>query len=79
VDDFGPPRSRTPEEGARLGIALSDLGIRLMRQKLRREHPRATKEEILAMLNEWLHHRPGAPIGDGVGRLRPWREPDEEP
>lgn len=43
----------------------------MMRQNLRRRNPSATDEEIEAGIREWLHRRPGAEIGDGVGHRRP--------
>lgn len=40
----------------------------MMRQNLRRRNPSATEEEIEQGVREWLRRRPGAEIGDGVGR-----------
>lgn len=46
---------------------LFDLGVRIMRQNLRRLHPDATEDEIDRRLGEWVQHRPGAEGGDAVG------------
>jgi hypothetical protein len=46
---------------------LFDLGVRIMRQNLRRLHPEATEDEIDRRLGEWVQHRPGADGGDAVG------------
>jgi hypothetical protein len=47
---------------------MFELGTEMMRQKLRREHPDADEEEIRSRYLAWLHDRPGAEHGDGVGR-----------
>lgn len=47
---------------------LFDLGVRLMRQNLRRLHPEASDEDIDRRLGDWMRHRPGAEAGDAVGR-----------
>lgn len=48
--------------------ALSDTGVRLMRQTIRRRHPGASEDEIDNLLTTWLHERPM----DAPGRvLRP--------
>jgi hypothetical protein len=40
-----------------------------MRQNLRRRNPSASEEEIEDGVREWLRKRPGAELGDGVGRV----------
>ena len=68
----------TPEEHdaavARLRTAfdLFEAGERMMRQKLRREHPDATDREIEEKLLAWLCERPGAEHGDAVGKPLSW-------
>lgn len=46
--------------GARLRFALDmvETGVAMMRQNLRREHPRASEAEIQARLNAWLAEAP---------------------
>lgn len=51
---------------------MFELGTEMMRQKLRREHPDANEDEIRSRYLAWLHHRPGAEHGDGVGRPVSW-------
>jgi hypothetical protein len=52
----------------RCAFDLFEAGLDLQRQNLRRRHPAATEEEIHALLEAWLQHRPGAEHGDGEGR-----------
>ncbi len=55
---------------ARMEIAfdLYDMAEQMMRQNLRRRNPEASEREIEEGIREWLHRRPGAEHGDGVGR-----------
>ena len=62
----------TPAQRLRLALDLFEFGTDMMRQKLRREHPDATEDEIQARLVAWLQERPGAELGDGVGRPGRW-------
>jgi Rv0078B-related antitoxin len=57
-------------ERLRLALEMFGLGEDLMRQKLQREHPEASAEELEKMLRTWLQTRPGAEHGDCPGRLR---------
>lgn len=61
---------RDPEVLARMEIAfdLYRTAEEMMRQNLRRRHPEAGEHEIEDGIREWLHRRPGAEHGDGVGR-----------
>jgi hypothetical protein len=67
----------SPVERLHLAFELFEAGRDMMRAKLRREHPDATEEEIERRLAEWVSTRPGAEHGDAVGRVLPWREPEE--
>ena len=62
------------ELGQRLELAfdLFEAGEQIMRQNLKRRHPTADLEEIERRLMEWLCRRPGAEMGDGVGRPVAW-------
>lgn len=51
---------------------MFDFGAEMMRQKLHRDHPDAGEDEIRARFVAWLHERPGAEHGDGVGRRASW-------
>lgn len=53
-----------------IAFDLYETAEAMMRQNLRRRNRNATEEEIEAGIREWLHRRPGAEIGDGVGRRR---------
>ena len=65
----------SPAEKLRIAFDLHEAGVELMRQNLRRARPRASREEIESLLEEWLQTRPGAEHGDGPqGRLRPPEE-----
>lgn len=61
----------SPVAKLRLALELSDLGVALMRQNLRRRHAAASETEIDARLRAWLLHRPGAADGDAAGVRRP--------
>jgi hypothetical protein len=50
-------------------LDLFETGVNLMRQNLRRAHPRAGEDEIDRLLRQWLVQRPGADNGDTVGRV----------
>jgi len=61
----------------RLALDLFRVGEQLMRQRLRREHPDLSAQEIEHRLANWLRERPGAPFGDypGVPGAWPRRQP----
>lgn len=54
-------------------LELTALGEELLRQRLRREQPDLSDEEIEAAVARWWDDRPGAPRGDAVGRPRDLR------
>lgn len=54
-------------ERARLTLELADLGVKLMRENLRRRFPEESDEAIDRRLIDWLHTRPGAEHGDACG------------
>jgi hypothetical protein len=59
-----------PPDGAlRVAIDLFETGVEIMRQKLRRERPDATEQDLDERLRRWLRHRPGAEFGDCPGRV----------
>jgi len=43
-----------------------------MEQNLRRRMPSASEQEIRMALQGWLQERPGAEVGDAVGRPVSW-------
>lgn len=49
-------------------FTMYEFGTRMHRTKLRRESPGASDAEIDALMNAWRLDRPGAPLGDAVGR-----------
>ncbi|HEY7363146.1 MAG TPA: hypothetical protein VIE37_03485 [Methylomirabilota bacterium] len=64
-----------PEAAAarlRLALDLFETGVRIMRQRLLRQHPGLTPGEIDERLDRWLLERPGAEFGDSPGRPGPW-------
>jgi hypothetical protein len=56
----------------RLAIDLFASGEALMCQNLRRRFPEASDAEIEERLVAWLSERPGAELGDAVGRPVPF-------
>ena len=53
-------------------MELFEIGVKLMRQNLRRDYPDETEQEIDERLHAWLEHRPGAEHGDCPGRRLKW-------
>ena len=51
-------------ERLRVALDLHSAGVRLQRQKLRREHPEADDKAIDVLIRRWLQTRPGATHGD---------------
>ena len=60
----------TPAQRFALTCELFEAGLELMRQNLRRQNPQASEAEIAAALSRWLRTRPGAEVGDTIGRAR---------
>lgn len=51
----------------RATLELYEVGENILRQRLRRERPGASAEEIDAEIAAWLRRRPGAEHGDHPG------------
>jgi hypothetical protein len=64
--------NESPAQRLRVALDLFEFGTDMMRQKLRRDAPEATEEEIQTRFIAWLQERPGAEHGDSVGRPAPW-------
>lgn len=47
-----------PAAQLRLAFEMFEVGVAMMRQKLRRERPAASKEEIEELLERWLNREP---------------------
>jgi len=64
------PSGQVPEAGrVQAALQMHELGVRMYRQRMHREHPKAGRREIDGMIARWLAERPHA------GRLRlPSRE-----
>lgn len=69
-DPLDRPPIRDPAVLRRMQIAfdLFDTAVKMKRQNILRQDPDATEEDIREGIRKWLHHRPGAEHGDGVGR-----------
>ena len=48
-------------------LELADLAERMVRARLRREHPGWSEDQLDARVLAWLHERPGAEHGDAEG------------
>lgn len=59
----------SPAEGSRTALDLFDLAVEMLRARLRRERPGITEEEVEEAVRRWVQARPGAELGDGVGRV----------
>ena len=66
-DDAGAAADRF-----RTALDMFEFGEAMMRQRITRENPGLTADEIETRLVEWLHMRPGAEDGDAVGRSGTW-------
>jgi hypothetical protein len=51
----------------RLALDMYEAGEQMLRQRLRRERPDVTPDELDAEINSWLRTRPGAATGDSPG------------
>ena len=67
-----PEPPSTPVMRLRMALAMFGDGWAMMRQRLRREFPGETEEQIDERVAAWLHSRPGAENGDADGRPRHW-------
>lgn len=47
---------------------LFRFGVEMRAERHRREHPEATEAEVEAVVRAWLQERPGAELGDAIGR-----------
>lgn len=56
-----------PATRFRIALELHDLGVRMQRQRLRREHPDWTDAQLREAMRAWMLERPGAEHGDAVG------------
>jgi len=56
----------------RLALELAELGEAMFRQRVRREQPSLTEDEIDATVDGWRQRRPGAEHGDAVGTPVSW-------
>lgn len=65
---LSPAPDLSPSEKLVVALDLAEVGYEMMHENLRRRHPDASDDEIQRLLTEWLHDRPGAEHGDGVGR-----------
>ncbi len=65
-----PPAALSPDEKLRVALELHDLGVAMMRENLRRRFPLDTHDQTELRLIEWLQIRPGAELGDAIGRSR---------
>jgi hypothetical protein len=65
---------RDSSAAARLRVALelAELGESMFRQRLRRDRPRLTEEQIDALVDAWRQRRPGAEHGDAMGTPVAW-------
>lgn len=60
---LGPTAKGQASEAARVRAALDmhELGVKLYRQRMRREHPQASRSEVDGMVRVWLAEPPRGP------------------
>lgn len=64
-----------PSEAFRIALELHDTGVRLMRENLKRAHPRDSEQQIAERLRAWLGGNPLVTRRDAM--LRVVASPDE--
>ncbi|MGH8776344.1 MAG: hypothetical protein ACRDWI_14665 [Jiangellaceae bacterium] len=52
----------------RVALDMYEFGEQMQRARLRRDNPDASADEIESEIRAWRLRRPGAPLGDAVGR-----------
>ncbi|MFX0539065.1 hypothetical protein ACQBAT_15470 [Ornithinimicrobium sp. Y1847] len=57
----------TPQERLRIALELAETGEQMVRQRLRREQPHLSEDELEKAVVTWRLHRPRAPHGDHPG------------
>jgi hypothetical protein len=65
-------QGETPAVKLRMVFHLVDVAERMLRQRLRRDSPGISGEEIEQHVAAWYRRRPGAEFGDGEGRPARW-------
>jgi hypothetical protein len=63
---------QSPGENLRLAFELIEFAEAMLRQRLRREHPDASEQDIDVMVGVWYAERPGAELGDAEGVPGTW-------
>ncbi len=67
-----PSAATTPAERFRLALELFEVGEAMMRQKIARQSPELSSEQVEDRLLLWLAVRPGAEGGDAEGPPTTW-------
>lgn len=55
-----PPRQAPEAARVQAALEMHELGVRMYRQRMHREHPQASRREIDGMITTWLAERPHA-------------------
>jgi hypothetical protein len=58
--------------GLAIALELFEVAEQMLRQRLRRENPSGSDEELETQVQAWRTARPGAEDGDSPGRPVPW-------
>jgi hypothetical protein len=64
--DYVAP-GETPADRVRAALDLCELGERMLRERLRRDNPNISDEQIETAVDAWYARRPGAEHGDMPG------------
>jgi hypothetical protein len=65
-------REPSASDGVRVALDLIDFTERMLVQRLKREHPEETDDDIAARVDAWYAERPGAELGDAEGVPGSW-------
>ncbi|WP_130343470.1 hypothetical protein [Herbihabitans rhizosphaerae] len=57
----------TEAKRLRLALDMYEFGVKMLRQRIRRENPGVSDREVTDEVRAWRHTRPGAENGDYPG------------
>ncbi|HVR63348.1 MAG TPA: hypothetical protein VMU50_15715 [Polyangia bacterium] len=67
-----PAKRDRAAEQFQTALDMFDFAESMVRQRISRENPKLSDDEVEARVRDWLRIRPGAEHGDGEGRPGLW-------